>query len=477
LLELNAQLIGKMKSVADSHIKLMKKQAVTRETQLKIDELNKRKVKKEQDLEALRNRFRTVMAPGKNLSINDANLQRTAFWQNGEINRLRSELFLAAMNLHKAWLYHAMGLRNFKDFILTLSKFLSAPHKHPSPLRCWQTLSMFVPVLSTTFASVSRMLSGVKSEEIGWLMIDEAGQASPQQAVGAILRAKRVLVVGDPLQIEPVFTASPALVKRLCEDVMQDQAVYWNPAKFSVQQLADRVNHWGCELEVMNNNIWIGIPLWVHRRCIEPMFSIANRLAYNNRMIHGLPSEKIRCQLVNDNLENHWLISSGGQGERQYRDSHGTSLLILLDRLLCENISLDSIYVITPFKAVKSEILKMLEQRRLKTWQQSSPTMTSKIIKEWQKRCIGTVHTFQGKENDIVIFILGCDEQNDGGAKWASSKPNLLNVAVTRAKRNIFVIGDPNVWSTLPGFNSVAYTLKELQPNDILMIEAHEKIN
>ena len=476
LLDLNAQLIEKMGSVADSHISLIKKETAKREIQLKIDELKKQNIKKEQQLEALQNRFYNVMVPDTNLSINDANLQRTAFWQNGEINRLRSELFLAAMNLHQAWLYQAMGLRHFRDFIFTLNSFLSSPHKHPSPLRCWQTLSMFVPVLSTTFASVSRMLSGVKSEEIGWLMIDEAGQASPQQAVGAILRAKRVLVVGDPLQIEPVFTASPALVKRLCEDVMQEQAEDWNPAKYSVQQLADRVNRWGCELEVMNNNIWIGIPLWVHRRCIEPMFSIANRLAYNNRMIHGLPSEKIRSQLVNGNLENHWLVSSGGQGERQYRDSHGKSLLMLLDRLLCENISLESIYVITPFKAVKSEISKLIEQRHLKIWQQSAPSITSKAIKGWQKRCIGTVHTFQGKENDIVIFILGCDEQNDGGAKWASSKPNLLNVAVTRAKKNIFVIGDPSVWSILPGFNSVAYTLKELQPNDIFILETQEPI-
>lgn len=477
LLELNAQLIEKMNSVADCHIKLIKNQTSKRDTQLKTDELKKRKIKKQQQLDALQNRFHNVTVPDKKLSINDANLQRTAFWQNAEINRLRSELFLAAMNLHQAWLYQAMVLGHFRDFIFTLSKFLSAPHMHPSPLRCWQTLSMFVPVFSTTFASVSRMLYGVKSEEIGWLMIDEAGQASPQQAVGAILRAKRVLVVGDPLQIEPVFTASPALVKRLCEDVMQVQAEDWNPAKLSVQQLADRVNHWGCELEVMNNNIWIGIPLWVHRRCIEPMFSIANRLAYNNRMIHGLPSEKIRCQRVNDNLENHWLVASGGQGVRQYRDSHGKCLLVLLDRLLSEKISLESIYVITPFKAVKSEILKMIEQRRLKIWQQSSPTITAKAIKEWQKRCIGTVHTFQGKENDIVIFILGCDEQNDGGAKWASSKPNLLNVAVTRAKKNIFVIGDPNVWSTLPGFNSVATTLKALQPNDISKFEAHEQIH
>lgn len=474
LVELTKHLIEKMQHVADSNIELIKNQTAIRDIEFRLNEIKKQKATSEQKLKDLQNRFHNIAIPNHNLSIDDANLQRTAFWQNEEINRLRSELFLTAMSLHEAWLYEAMEIKRFKSFIFTLNKFLSAPQHHPTPLRCWQTLCMFVPVLSTTFASIGRMLTGVKSEEIGWLMIDEAGQASPQQAVGAIFRAKRVLVVGDPLQIEPVFTASPSLVKRLCEDVLQERADDWNPAKLSVQQLADRINHWGCELEVMNKNIWIGIPLWVHRRCIEPMFSIANKLAYNNRMIHGLDAAKIRSQFVNGNLDNHWLVANGGQGERQYRDSHGQSLLILLDRLLYENVPLESIFVITPFKAVKSEVSKLIAQRPLQIWQQSSPLIKEKSIKQWQKNCIGTVHTFQGKENDIVIFILGCDEENNGGAKWASSKPNLLNVAVTRAKKNIFFIGDPNVWSALPGFNSVTYTLKELQPNDIAMLSDRE---
>ena len=135
------------------------------------------------------------------------------------------------------------------------------------------------------------------------VMIDEAGQASPQQAVGAIWRAKRVLVVGDPLQIEPVFTTSPSLVRHLCQDLLHEHAEKWNPEKLSVQQVADRVNHWGCKLEMMNNNIWIGIPLWVHRRCIEPMFSIANKLAYNNRMITGLIQTKSVAVLSMANLK------------------------------------------------------------------------------------------------------------------------------------------------------------------------------
>ncbi|ROP59996.1 AAA domain-containing protein [Enterobacter sp. BIGb0383] len=414
-----------------------------------------------QTLLALKKQFSGMALPDSGKAINDPDLQRRAFWQNADINRLRSRLFVAAIELHQAWLYEAMGIERFRNNIYRLGNFLSQPHLETRPLRWWQTLSMFVPVLSTTFASVGRMLQGVKGEELGWLMIDEAGQASPQQAVGAIWRAKRVLVVGDPLQIEPVFTASPALVKRLCQDVLHEHANDWDPATLSVQQIADRANRWGCELEVMNINIRVGIPLWVHRRCIEPMFSLANKMAYNNRMIHGLDAEKIRSQPVTAQLENHWLISAGGQGSKQYRDSHGISLLALIDLLLSEQVALQSIYVITPFKAVKSALSELIAQRSLKEWQRYAPLLKSKHINEWKKRGIGTVHTFQGKENDIVIFVLGCDEQNSGGAIWASSKPNLLNVALTRAKKHFFVIGDPRVWQSLSGFEDVAKILPQ----------------
>ena len=63
----------------------------------------------------------------------------------------------------------------------------------------------------------------------------------------------------------------------------------------------------------------------------------------------------------------------------------------------------------------------------------------------------------QGKEATLVIFVLG--GATNGARAWAASKPNLLNVALTRAKEYIFIIGDKDAYSCLPFFGEAAKLL------------------
>jgi len=84
----------------------------------------------------------------------------------------------------------------------------------------------------------------------------------------------------------------------------------------------------------------------------------------------------------------------------------------------------DSIAVITPFQDVRNQ----LKDRLL------------------GKIAHGTIHTMQGKEAAVIILVLGGNSENPGARNWAVSQPNLLNVAATRAKRRLYVIGDRNDW-------------------------------
>lgn len=57
-----------------------------------------------------------------------------------------------------------------------------------------------------------------------------------------------------------------------------------------------------------------------------------------------------------------------------------------------------------------------------------------------------------GKQADVVVVLLGSD------------KPNLLNVAVSRAKRRLYVIGDRKAWSRQRYFETLAAHLPHATP-------------
>src|SRR3546814_14383124 len=73
----------------------------------------------------------------------------------------------------------------------------------------------------------------------------------------------------------------------------------------------------------------------------------------------------------------------------------------------------------------------------------------------------GTVHTTQGKEAAAVILVLGGNPQREGAKDWAAKSPNLLNVAISRAKARLYVIADRAARRKRPYFRVLSNRLTE----------------
>lgn len=141
---------------------------------------------------------------------------------------------------------------------------------------------MVIPIISSTFASFSRMCANLEIESLGYLFVDEAGQALPQSIVGAIFRSKKVMVVGDPAQIKPVLTLDSSILSMIGKHYGVSNKYLSDSA--SVQTLVDDISKYGF---YKSDDEWIGIPLWVHRRCKNPMFDISNAISYGGNMVQS----------------------------------------------------------------------------------------------------------------------------------------------------------------------------------------------
>jgi superfamily I DNA and/or RNA helicase len=306
-------------------------------------------------------------------------------------------------------------------------------------LAAWQSLFFVVPVVSTTFASYARLFGNLGREALGWLLIDEAGQATPQNAVGALWRTKRAVVVGDPLQLEPItvlpFRAEQAIRLQLGVDEQ------WLTSHTSVQRLADRLTLLGTSLPGDDAPTWVGVPLTVHRRCDQPMFEIVNAIAYDGLMIDGTaPAAGERFAADHPTLPaSQWIDVPRSTAQGNWIPDEGVQLDRILQRLETLDFDMSDVLAIGPFADIARQAKARSERHH--------------------GLVAGTVHTSQGKQASVVVLVLGSAPDRPRARRWAASKPNLLNVAVSRAKHRLYVIGDHQAWSTLPYFKVLAAKL------------------
>jgi len=217
------------------------------------------------------------------------------------------------------------------------------------------------------------------------------------------------------------------------------------------------------------------MPLRTHRRCDDPMFNVANRIAYAEQMVHGRVDDqgqpektKFTCVLG----DSAWLDVRATRASHPVVEDELHVLVNCLRQLQQQPAFTPArkaggkdkaakVFVISPFRKVKNACIKRIKDAGL-----------------GQIEC-GTVHTFQGKEAEIVFLVLGTasGQAGSGARAWASGKPNLLNVAITRAKHRLYVIGDVEQWGTLNHYSELRLAMPRRPVHPHTPHHAHESVS
>jgi superfamily I DNA and/or RNA helicase len=170
------------------------------------------------------------------------------------------------------------------------------------------------------------------------------------------------------------------------------------------------------------------------------MFGLSNRIAYDGQMVHA---PEIRDAGAIDSVvgPSAWL-DIDGEAESKWCPAEGEVVVTLLKKFASAGVAEPDLFIISPFRIVAWELRRRLERET------SLFSAFGVDVRKWATDRVGTIHTVQGREADTVILVLGAPKASQNGARhWAAGTPNILNVAVSRAKKHLYVVGSYGAWS------------------------------
>jgi len=265
------------------------------------------------------------------------------------------------------------------------------------------------------------------------LVIDEATQCTLTNLLPMIHRAKRIVVIGDPDQLPAIGTIGYEAEKSLA-------------ARFGITdtELLELLGHAGNDVyktavQCMPFRYADVTSLDEHYRSHPLIIGFANQHVYHKRLrLRKDPDQTNRMpfgagvygQQVNGCCER-------GKYSSWINPPEVDAVCELVKQLKeCEGFGAFTIGVVTPFKPHARAISEKLDEMEL---------LTSDVT-------IGTAHKYQGDERDVMIFSpVVAKGISDGAARWVEEPHNLINVAVTRAREALFVVGDLEFCGRQPG--------------------------
>lgn len=259
----------------------------------------------------------------------------------------------------------------------------------------WKTpgnvLEEYPVVLSTTYTARSSL---GKYARFDYVVMDEASQVDVATGCLALSCARNAVIVGDTKQLPNVIASSQ---KKHLEELFE---------KYNIEDAYDFSQYSFLEslFALMKNRV-PRVILREHYRCHPLIIGFCNQKFYNNELIVMTP----------DHGENalKLVLTVPGQHERDRMNQR--QIDVIKKDVLPGVVAADTeIGVIAPYR---NQVYKLKEEL-------NRPEID-----------ISTVHKFQGREKDVIVLSTVDDIVTS-----FSDDPNLLNVAVSRAKKELVVV-------------------------------------
>ena len=271
------------------------------------------------------------------------------------------------------------------------------------------------PVLISTNLSVPRL--GSPNVHFDISIIDEAGQCNIPSSLLPIARGEKLLLVGDVQQLRPVISLEDPINK-----VLKDL--------FKIREDYDYAQNSILSTMRAMDNVSQNVMLRYHYRCHPKIIQYSNLSYYEKKLKVKTNTHKDDCLFFYD------IPSSISQPQKNAAVEEIDQIM----RILKENPDKE-FGVITPFRT-QSELI------------------TQRLKSKFPNVEVGTIHKFQGGEKEGIIISSGVTAATHQKTyDWLKGNHPLINVAVTRAKQEIHILGDKKVIKKLSDKSDNFYQL------------------